>query len=159
MAYACPVCGDPQADAVHLANHLAFTAMTSGADHEGWLDEHVPGWGQLGEEELAAEVTEHAESTDLQGAFDVAGSDDEESEDESSPDGDGTDGRSPEDDARDAAGADRDGGAAVDPSAAADPAPVDDDELAAVLEEARELTRRQLADDDGTDAQSDNETE
>ncbi|WP_424000767.1 DUF5810 domain-containing protein [Haloarcula salina] len=69
MGYACPVCDDPQADARHLANHLAFTAMTGGDDHEAWLDEHVPGWGQLGEDELSEEVVDHAEETEFPQVF------------------------------------------------------------------------------------------
>ena len=40
MGYACPVCEIPHQDATHLANHLAFTAMTHGDDHEAWLDDH-----------------------------------------------------------------------------------------------------------------------
>ncbi|MDS0219787.1 DUF5810 domain-containing protein [Haloarcula sp. S1AR25-5A] len=69
MGYACPVCEDPQADDVHLANHLAFTAMTGGDDHEAWLDEHVPDWGQLGESELSTEVIEYAEETEFPQVF------------------------------------------------------------------------------------------
>ena len=72
MGYACPVCGDPQADAGHLANHLAFTAMASGGDHEEWLDEHVPGWGQRGESELAAAVTDEAEETEFPQVFEAS---------------------------------------------------------------------------------------
>jgi hypothetical protein len=60
--YACPVCDDPQADVGHLANHLAFTAMLRDDGHGDWLDEHVPGWNEYGEAELAAEL---GESTDL----------------------------------------------------------------------------------------------
>ena len=41
MGYACPVCDHPQADARHLANHLAFTALARGGDHEAWLDDAV----------------------------------------------------------------------------------------------------------------------
>jgi len=73
MGYECPVCADPQADAGHLANHLAFTAMTSGGDHEAWLDEHVPDWDQLGESELAAEVTDHAEAAEFPQVFEESG--------------------------------------------------------------------------------------
>jgi hypothetical protein len=69
MGYACPVCDDPQADDVHLANHLAFTAMTGGDDHEAWLDERVPDWGQLGEDELSAEVVEYADETEFPQVF------------------------------------------------------------------------------------------
>ncbi|MBV0924308.1 hypothetical protein KTS45_08850 [Halomicroarcula limicola] len=75
MGYACPVCDDPQADARHLANHLAFTAMTSGGDHESWLDDHVENWGQLGENELAEEVTAHAEETEFPQVFEESGVD------------------------------------------------------------------------------------
>ncbi|PSP70281.1 hypothetical protein BRC79_02495 [Halobacteriales archaeon QH_8_67_27] len=53
MGYACPVCDDPQADAEHLANHLAFTAMLRGDGHEAWLDDHVDDWADLAPEELA----------------------------------------------------------------------------------------------------------
>jgi len=66
MGYACPVCDEPQADATHLANHLAFTALTGGDDHEAWLDDHAEGWGQLGETELAELVVEHAEQRDVE---------------------------------------------------------------------------------------------
>lgn len=56
MAYRCPVCEDPQADAEHLANHLAFTAVIRGGDHESWLDDHVPDWGDDDPEALAARL-------------------------------------------------------------------------------------------------------
>ena len=65
MGYACPVCEEPQADAGHLANHLAFTALTGGDDHEAWLDDHVPDWGQSGESELAEAVAGVAEETEF----------------------------------------------------------------------------------------------
>ncbi|MFB6307975.1 MAG: DUF5810 domain-containing protein [Haloarculaceae archaeon] len=61
MGYACPVCEEPQADGTHLANHLAFTALMGDDDHESWLDDHEPGWGELGESELAEIVVDHAE--------------------------------------------------------------------------------------------------
>ncbi|NLV08860.1 hypothetical protein GOC74_02790 [Halomicrobium mukohataei] len=73
MGYACPVCEEPQADAGHLANHLAFTALTGGGDHEDWLDEHVPDWGDHGEDELAAEVVELAAETEF--PFEAGGHD------------------------------------------------------------------------------------
>lgn len=60
MGFACPVCEIPHQDATHLANHLAFTAMTHGDDHEAWLDDHVPAWAESGEAELAAEVADLA---------------------------------------------------------------------------------------------------
>jgi len=73
MGYACPVCADPQADAGHLANHLAFTALTGGADHETWLDDHVEGWNAMGESELAAEVVEYAEEREFPQVFEESG--------------------------------------------------------------------------------------
>jgi hypothetical protein len=69
MGYSCPVCGDPQADARHLANHLAFTAVARGGDHEDWLDEHVPGWESMDEEGLAPEVVDLAEETEYPQVF------------------------------------------------------------------------------------------
>lgn len=76
MGYACPVCTDPQADATHLANHLAFTALTGGEDHEMWLDDHVPEWGQLGETELAERVVDNAEEREFPQVFEESGLDD-----------------------------------------------------------------------------------
>jgi hypothetical protein len=69
MGYACPVCGDPQADETHLANHLAFTALTRGGDHEDWLDERVPEWGDLGESQLGDLVADHADRTEYPQVF------------------------------------------------------------------------------------------
>jgi hypothetical protein len=69
MGYSCPVCGDPQADDSHLANHLAFTALVRGGDHEAWLDETVPDWESMDEEGLAAVVTDHAEQTEYPQVF------------------------------------------------------------------------------------------
>jgi hypothetical protein len=65
MGYACPVCSEPQADGEHLANHLAFSAMLGRADHADWLDEHAPGWGEEDPEGLAEQVTDHAETVEL----------------------------------------------------------------------------------------------
>ena len=76
MGYACPVCDDPQADAAHLANHLAFTALTGGDDHEAWLDETVPDWGQLGETELAERVVDHADEREFPQVFEESGTGD-----------------------------------------------------------------------------------
>ena len=76
MGYACPVCSDPQADATHLANHLAFTALTGGADHEAWLDDTVGEWGQLGETELAELVVEHADEREFPQVFEESGTHD-----------------------------------------------------------------------------------
>ncbi|MDS0261551.1 DUF5810 domain-containing protein [Haloarcula sp. S1CR25-12] len=76
MGYACPVCAEPQADATHLANHLAFTALTGGADHEAWLDDNVDEWDQLGESELSEIVVEHADETEFPQVFEESGTHD-----------------------------------------------------------------------------------
>jgi hypothetical protein len=65
MGYACPVCEAPQADAEHLANHLAFTALLRGGEHESWLDERVPDWADRDPEGLAPAVADHASERDL----------------------------------------------------------------------------------------------
>jgi hypothetical protein len=69
MGFACPVCEIPHQDATHLANHLAFTAMTHGDDHEAWLDETVPGWADRGEADLAAEVSDLAPEAEYEQVF------------------------------------------------------------------------------------------
>jgi hypothetical protein len=69
MGYACPVCEDPQSDATHLANHLAFTAMLRGGAHGEWLDDNIPGWGDLDEAELGERVAGHAEETEFPQVF------------------------------------------------------------------------------------------
>jgi len=69
MGYACPVCETPQRDADHLADHLAFTAMLHGDAHEQWLDEHAPGWGEAGTDELASVVVDHADETTYDEVF------------------------------------------------------------------------------------------
>ncbi|MFB6091589.1 MAG: DUF5810 domain-containing protein [Haloquadratum sp.] len=127
MGFACPVCETPQQDATHLANHLAFTAMVHGDEHEAWLDEHIPGWSQYGEDELAPEVAALAEETDYEQVF----------EDTASGHGRlGAHGHAP-DDAVD-----------VDPEAAARSGRGSfDEETRAVLDEARELTAQMLAAD------------
>ncbi|WP_306054209.1 DUF5810 domain-containing protein [Natronococcus wangiae] len=60
MGYVCPVCDAEEADAVHLANHLAVTASLGRRDHEAWLEEHAPDWADCGPEELGEIVSEHA---------------------------------------------------------------------------------------------------
>ena len=67
MPYACPVCDTVEADADHLANHLAITAALHGADHESWLDEHAPDWADRSPSELRATVVERAEKRDVEG--------------------------------------------------------------------------------------------
>lgn len=69
MGYACPVCETPQADAHHLANHLAFTAMLGDADHESWLDEHAPDWESAGDAELADRVVDHSNEVEFPQVF------------------------------------------------------------------------------------------
>ncbi|WP_049928164.1 DUF5810 domain-containing protein [Halopiger goleimassiliensis] len=64
MGYACPVCGAEQADAEHLANHLAVTASLGREEHESWLEEHAPDWADRSPAELGAIVSEHAEEID-----------------------------------------------------------------------------------------------
>lgn len=69
MGYECPVCGIPQADGGHLANHVAFTALIHSDEHETWLDERVPEWDNLGEDELADALTETASETEFPQVF------------------------------------------------------------------------------------------
>lgn len=64
--YECPVCGVPQAEPQHLANHVAFAAMLDEADHEDWLDEHAPDWSEMSPDELADVVVEHAPESDVE---------------------------------------------------------------------------------------------
>jgi len=66
MGYECPVCASEEADDEHLANHVAFTALVRGGDHEAWLDEHVPDWADRDPESLAPDVTEHATETETE---------------------------------------------------------------------------------------------
>jgi len=139
MGYRCPVCGDPQADDVHLANHLAFTAMLRGGDHEAWLDDRVADWDRLGEEELSVRVTDHADETDYPQVF----------EDTTDADHDHTDSRA----------TDLPDGVAVASETRAD------EEVREIIEEAREMTRERRADDDSDQsaeresAQGENQTE
>jgi hypothetical protein len=60
MAYVCPVCDAVEADAEHLANHLAVTASLHGGDHAAWLEEHAPDWPNRSPSELGATAVEHA---------------------------------------------------------------------------------------------------
>jgi len=66
MGYACPVCDEHVPDAEHLADHLAFAAVTGDDAHESWLDEHTPGWDEGGTADLAPRVTTHAETVDFE---------------------------------------------------------------------------------------------
>ncbi|MDZ7745329.1 MAG: DUF5810 domain-containing protein [Halobacteriales archaeon] len=139
MGYACPVCDDPQVDARHLANHLAFTAILGDEDHETWLDEHAPDWADDGEQELAQNVREFADEDEYPQIFeDTTGG---------RPDRDG--GRSGE--------LFEDEGYAHDHGHSHDQqlppqADVDlDEDTEAVLEEARELTKEMLDEDEEPD--------
>ncbi|MFC4439636.1 MULTISPECIES: DUF5810 domain-containing protein [Natrialbaceae] len=60
MGYVCPVCDVEEADAVHLANHLAVTASLGRQDHRAWLEEHAPDWADCGPEELGEILAERA---------------------------------------------------------------------------------------------------
>jgi hypothetical protein len=86
MGYACPVCDRPQHDAEHLAHHLAVTALTHGGDHEDWLDEHAPGWGEESPETLGDRVTPHAETVAHETVFeDTTGGDHDHAHDDPTP--------------------------------------------------------------------------
>jgi hypothetical protein len=69
MGYVCPVCETPHQDAEHLANHLAFTAMLHGDDHEAWLAEVAPDWASGSPSELADAVAREAEATEYDAVF------------------------------------------------------------------------------------------
>ncbi len=69
MGYECPVCSIPQADESHLANHLAFRAMVHSDDHETYLEETVPEWGSMGEDELGAELSTVVATTEFPQVF------------------------------------------------------------------------------------------
>lgn len=64
MGYACPVCEAEEADAVHLANHLAITASLGREEHREWLEEYAPDWADCSPEELGARVSPHAAEID-----------------------------------------------------------------------------------------------
>jgi hypothetical protein len=131
MGYACPVCEVPQRDAEHLANHLAFTAMLHGDDHESWLDDHVPEWSSRGPAELADPVGELADEAEYDEVF-------EDTVDRHSH-------GSPFDDHHGHGHAHAHDPPVGDAGATAD---ASDAETQEVLEEARKLTRRMLDDED-----------
>ena len=156
MGYACPVCDDPQADAEHLANHLAFTAMLRGDGHETWLDERVDDWADRAPEELAEHVAEHAEEAEFPQVFeDTTGGSQESGHGHDHSDGGQPSRQSPN---------------AIDDAVAGGVADLDDfdGDTDDVLAEARELTRarRENTGDDadgdtseGGEADSDDETD
>ena len=135
MGYACPVCETPQMDAEHLANHLAFTAMLGDDAHEAWLDEHAPGWADQGEAELSERVVEYAESEEFPQVF-------EDTTEDAPADAAERSGALFEDDHEHAHD---------HPNEHASGAHQRADALDEVLEEARELTRRMLADAEDED--------
>lgn len=149
MGYACPVCGDPQADAEHLANHLAFTAMLGDDAHEDWLAEHAPDWDESDADRLAPLVTAHAEEIEYPQVF----------EDTT----DGADGHAHDHpDERSGALFDDEADAGFTADAARDRArrgrdPDLDGDAADIMQEARELTERMrenAADDDADEAET-----
>jgi hypothetical protein len=144
MGFACPVCEIPHQDATHLANHLAFTAMTHGDDHEAWLDDHVSEWAEFGEADLAAAVADLAPEAAYDQVFEDtvhAHSSGEPHKDEhhDSPHTDQPPRQQP-------SGVDPEAAAAMGGGAL-------DEEARAVLEEARGLTAAML--DDTSDAEDD----
>ena len=170
MGYVCPVCSDPQADAGHLANHLAFTAILGDDDHEAWLDEHVPKWSEMGEAELADAASDRVKETEFPQLFeDTAGGLESGASDPPTErsgalfdDAGGEHGRGAGHDHgghhHESGGHDPSRGGAVDTSG-----PIDD-EAAAVLEEAREMTRRmheggESADGGGSETEGDTGTD
>jgi hypothetical protein len=127
MGYACPVCETPQRDADHLADHLAFTALVHGDDHEEWLDDNAPGWAEDGTAALASRVADLAPERDYEEVF--------------------------EDTARGHAPGDA-GGPDVDPGTAHErgSAPALDDDARETVERARAMTREMLEEGDDADA-------
>jgi hypothetical protein len=160
MGYACPVCEDPQADAGHLANHLAFSAMLGDADHESWLDDHAPEWEGMGESDLADIVADDVEETEFPQVFedttgkpDSAGDPLEERSGALFDEGQDHAGHGHGHDHGHDHGSDEshDTGGIVDTSGAMDA------ETEAVLEEAREMTQEMLADEDEEKAEDESE--
>ena len=139
MGYACPVCGDPQADAEHLANHLAFSAMLGDDAHEDWLADHAPDWDESDADRLAPVVTAHAEEIEYPQVFEDTtddGHDHDHEHDHAHGRGSTQDPGGP-----DHRGQGRPGDDPL-PSGTSVPEPSPDDETAEILREARELTRK-----------------
>lgn len=154
MTYACPVCEALVPDGEHLAHHLAVVAMTRGGDHRAWLDEELPGWTDDSPAELAEDAVERAESVDHDLVDDPrATSEDRAGAARGRPDVDagrfgadldaGEPGRAAD------AGADRRVHGPGERSS--DAGGTVDGEAAAILEEARELTRQRRDDGAQTD--------
>ena len=148
MGYACPVCDTPQRDAEHLANHLAFTAMLRGGDHEAWLDDQVPEWEELEPSSLADRAADHAESATYDEVFeDTTEGDDHGHGPDHGQGGDHAHGR---DHGRDTV--------RQTPAGRGYDATADAEETENVLAEARRLTAAMYDDGDDTTGDSDAET-
>ncbi len=61
--YECPVCSLPQQDSIHLANHMALTAILHEEEHHEWLDETVPEWNTQAPDMVAEEIVPHVNET------------------------------------------------------------------------------------------------
>ncbi len=122
MGYVCPVCEEPQLDAEHLANHVAFTAILRGGDHEEWLAEHAPTWEKQDPATLGTAVAEYAESVSIDHPDDAS------------------------EERRDRPDAQRDQRARPNERTAELPGEQLSNEDRAVFEKARELTRQMLGD-------------
>lgn len=153
MGFACPVCGVPQSDREHLANHLAFTALLGDDEHESWLDDRAPGWADQGPDELAPRIVDHVEETEFPQVFEdtVGGLE------ESTPDSlEERSGMLFEDEGF---GDDQphDHQHGHGPARAGDLSAEMDPETEAIVEEAREMTREMLreADEGGEDGGED----
>jgi len=160
MGYACPVCGDPQSDGEHLANHLAFTAMLGDADHEDWLDEHAPDWADTDPAELAGRVTDHANEREFPQVFEDTTGDghghDHGGQDHGHDHGGQSHGRGHADGhASGTRGHDVAPGEVADPADLFDDAEGDDATPSDVLAEARELTQERRSKADETDSDAD----
>ena len=153
MGYACPVCGTPQEDGVHLANHVAITAMLHDDEHAAWLDDRVADWRDSSPEELAGELTDRAERVD----YDEAAVERAEIPDSGEGDGRSGTGHAGHDHAdheSHAHGSRR--GYAADSADAVDHLDADalgvadgdefEDDVEGILAEAREMTRQRMED-------------
>lgn len=164
MGYECPVCSTPQADARHLANHMAMTAMLGREDHADWLDEHTPGWNEAGEQELAPRVAEHAEEKEFPQVFEDTVGGLEESEDPDDP-LEERGGALFDDEASVPHGHDHGGGhhqhTPQEAHLAGEGVDAEklDDEAKAALEEAREMTRAMLQDEGESEEADDTDEE
>jgi hypothetical protein len=161
MGYACPVCDEPQQDAEHLANHLAFQAMTHGGDHESWLDEHAPDWAANGPAELAPRVADLAAAADYEVVFEDTADDGRDEAELYDPDLQGTPGHG-HDDARGHGSGRVDGhshGSGTGDGYARSRADIETDDLSPeardVIDTARDLTRRMYTGESDDDREGD----